>query len=74
VRDLNEGEGESSPETDSGPGTFYIPLDENLAAVRIIDVELAMELITVDVSGPVQAYCAQMPQPTLCYIFKSSFE
>jgi hypothetical protein len=33
-----------------------------------------MELITVDVSGPVEAYCAQMPQPALCSILKSSFE
>jgi hypothetical protein len=74
VRDLNEDDGEFTPVTESGPGTFYVPLDEDLRSVRITDIELGMELITVDVSGPVEAYCAQMPQPALCSILKSSFE
>ena len=74
VRDLNEGDGEIGPLAESGPGTFYVPLDEDLRSVRITDIELGMELITVDVSGAVEAYCAQVPNPPLCSLFKSSFE
>lgn len=74
VRDLNEGDGERSPVTTMGPGTFFVPLDEDLHSVRIIDTELEMELITVDVSGPVDVFCGLAPTPPLCSLFKSGFE
>lgn len=74
VRDLNEGSGESTPENESGPGTFYVAFDEDLRSIRITDLELGVELITVDVSAVVEAYCAQMPNPALCSIMKSGFE
>ena len=59
---------------ESGDGTFYVPLDQDLAAVRIIDADLGMELITVDVSGPIQAYCANNPASELCALLKEGFE
>ena len=74
VRDLNEGDGEIGPLTESGPGTFYVPFDQDLRSVRITDIELGMELINVDVSAQVEAYCAEMPIPALCSMFKSGFE
>jgi hypothetical protein len=74
VRDLNEGGGESLEEEESGPGTFYIPFDEDISAVRIIDIRLDMELVTIDVSDAVAAFCAQNPSPAQCILFKNGFE
>ena len=65
---------ESNLVMDSGPGTFYVPLSVNLVAVRITDVSLSQELITVDVSTYVDAYCAAKPLPEICILFHDGFE
>lgn len=74
TREWDDEGNESGPVDQSGTGTFYVPFDQDLDSVRIIDVRREMELITVDVSGPVDAYCASVPMPALCDLFKSGFE
>jgi len=74
TREWDDEGSESGPVDDSGTGTFYVPFDPNLAAVRISDVKLDMELMTVDVSVPVDAYCASVPVPAVCSIFMNGFE
>jgi len=58
----------------SGKGTFYVPLSETLHSVRISDIRLAIELITVNVSTPVAEYCASTPSTPVCALFVSGFE
>jgi len=65
---------ESAPVDDSGTGTFYIPFDQDLVSVRINDVRRDIELVTVDVSSPVDAYCASVPMPVICSMLKDGFE
>jgi len=74
IREWESDEVESSPVLNSGPGAFYIPLSANLAAVRISDIVLAQELITVDVTATVDAFCATIPLPPICLIFRDGFE
>jgi hypothetical protein len=50
----------------SGTGTFYVPLSETLAAVRITDMVLAQELTTADVSTQVGEYCSAHPLSVIC--------
>ena len=58
----------------AGSGTFYVPLSETLHSVRISDIQLASELITVDVSTQVANYCAATPSTPVCALFLSGFE
>ena len=51
-----------------------MPLHANLATVRISDVRMAMELMEVDVSGPVADYCATHPTIDPCILFRDGFE
>ena len=68
------GETESAIEVESGEGTFYLPLSSSLRKVRIIDMELNQELITVDVSQPVVDYCNSNPKTIICVLFADGFE
>lgn len=67
-------EAESLIEADSGEGTFYLPLSESLRKVRITDIQLGQELITVDVSQPVVSYCQSNPTTPICVLFMDDFE
>ena len=58
----------------SGKGTFYVPLSETLHSVRISDIQLSIELITVDVSQQVENYCSSTPATPVCALFVSGFE
>lgn len=53
----------------SGPGIFYVPLAGNLKSVRISDITLPQELLTVDVSTAVANYCTANPDTTICVGF-----
>jgi len=65
---------ESGNELGSGEGTFYVPLSSSLRKVRIIDLELDQELITVDVSQPVISYCQSNRNTPICVLFMDGFE
>lgn len=49
VRDWDDNEQESGSVLPSGPGTFYVPQVEGLRKVRISDIQLGVELLTVTV-------------------------
>ena len=68
------GETESGIELDSGEGTFYVPLSSSLRKVRITDLELDQELITVDVSQSVISYCDSNQNTPICVLFMNGFE
>ena len=70
--DVDETEGGIEAET--GEGTFYVPLSESLRKVRITDLELDQELITVDVSQAVVSYCQSNPTTRICVLFMDDFE
>jgi len=74
VRDWDVDGNESGSALPDGPGTFYVPLAENLAAVRIRDLRLDQELLTVDVAAEVQDYCAANGGSPICVIFRDGFE
>ena len=67
-------ETESLAVLDSGEGTFYLPLSSSLRKVRITDLELDEELITVDVAQAVMEYCGANPTTTICVLFVDGFE
>ena len=70
VNDWDEaGEQETGDILTSGSGTFYIPLRGSLAGVRIIDVALNHELLTVDVSNQVALYCTANLDAPICEDF-----
>jgi hypothetical protein len=68
------GTGENMQMEFSGEGVFYVPLSETLAAVRITDLDLGLELITVDVVQEVSAYCKARPNAEPCMLFGDGFE
>lgn len=74
VEDLDEAGVASAHLQSSGKGTFYVPLSETLHTIRISDIQLATELITVDVSAQVANYCAATPSTPVCALFVSGFE
>jgi hypothetical protein len=74
VEDWDETGIASSHVEPTGKGTFYVPLSETLHSVRISDIQLAIELITVDVSPQVLHYCASTPATPVCALFVSGFE
>lgn len=81
VRDWDDTEQESGSVLPAGPGTFYVPLIFGLSSVRISDVPLDLELLTVDVTAAVLAFCTANPQSPLCSyapqddpVFQNGFE
>jgi len=74
VEDFDESGNASGFVEPSGNGTFYVPLSETLHSVRISDIQLDIELITVDVHTEVLAYCKLTPSTPICALFVSGFE
>jgi len=74
IRNWDLGGTESGDVLPAGPGTFFVPLSETLASVRISDIELGQVLLTVDVSAEVLAYCAATPATPISASFLSGFE
>jgi hypothetical protein len=66
TREWDDSGAESAPVLLSGPGTFFVPLVANLAAVRITDIESSQVLLTADVAQPVAVYCADNPAGPMC--------
>jgi len=74
TREWGEDGMESGDSATSGPGTFYVPFSTGLASVRISDIHLGIELLEVDVSGPVADYCVAQAASDICVLFQDGFE
>ena len=68
------GETESGRMLETGEGTFYLPLSSSLRKVRVTDMELDQELMTVDVSQAVIDYCDANQKTPICVLFVDGFE
>jgi hypothetical protein len=50
----------------SGSGSFVVPFSPTLSSLTVRDVELARDVATVDLAGPIQDFCAEHPGDPDC--------
>lgn len=73
-RNWDDSGNESGDVAASGSGTFYVPLSGNLKSVRISDIPLGAELVSVDVSTAVESYCAAHATSSICIVDHCPFD